>query len=750
MTAETQPLSAEDAARLVDFARACKAASRAVTLYPGGHPSIGTTLGRIVQLTSPPLLTEPLRIGVLTNNLLLGGRAPARPDPSVGELAVLLHGHLVGEMIVHAGGDLEAWRNFVKLIARAPDEVRADGGITRLWTTISGRHIELKEIDYADVLRERTGGVALTMERIVDSCLKGTSLLGSEEIQSLIEMVGDTEQLGGLIAALDTTTGSTGQTLEAKTAALIRLFQNIVEAVNKTQPDRLDPVLRNVAGAVGRLSPEMMVSLLSRDREASGTGLAQPGVVEAVVSRMSDQTVAEFVSRNAIAEGSSMERLAQAFQTLVQTGGERERLLALAHDDAAASPLGSTEGFEEIWSQVAQRLLRSYDDQPFISTEYARELSGARSQAPSVDHVSDDPPERVSSWLGTIAMTELRQLDITLLVDLLGLEEDNQRWSELMTPVVALVEDLLLVGDFDAAERMLAVIRQYSGPDASKERRQSGIIAFDMLAAGPMMRHIVTHLASIDDAQFERAKAMCVSFGAVLVRPLAETLAAEERGGTRERLTAILIAFGAAGRRQVERLKSSANAAVRRTAIRLLREFGGQEALPDLTELLDDTEPQVQREALRAILNIGNDAAYRVLEQALTSGSETTRQAIMRSIDPRDERAAPLFAYIVSHVDHRGPLGSVYLRAIESLGGLKSAEGVPALQDALHRGEWWAPRRTAMLRLAAATSLARIGTPDAVDVLDKAENRGARSIRRAVKAARATAPRRAQARKALS
>src|SRR5204862_75609 len=118
-----------------------------------------------------------------------------------------------------------------------------------------------------------------------------------------------------------------------------------------------------------------------------------------------------------------------------------------------------------------------------------------------------------------------------------------------------------------------------------------------------------------------------------------------------ERLTAILIAFGSVGRRTIERLKSSQNPAVRRTAIYLMREFGGSDALPDLTELLDDSEQQVQREAVRAILNVGTDAAYRILEQALGSGTARSREAIMQSIGlVRDERAAPLFAYIPGHI----------------------------------------------------------------------------------------------------
>jgi HEAT repeat protein len=246
------------------------------------------------------------------------------------------------------------------------------------------------------------------------------------------------------------------------------------------------------------------------------------------------------------------------------------------------------------------------------------------------------------------------------------------------------------------------------------------------------MRHIVSHLATLDDAQFERVKALCLAIGEMLVRPLAEALSSEERGRTRERLTALLIAFGATGRQTVERLKSSPNAAVRRTAIYLLREFGGIDALPDLTALLGDRETQVQREAVRAILNIGTGAAYDVLQQALTQGTAQSRDAIMQAIGLiRDERATPLFAYIVGHIDHRGPLAPVYLRAIESLGALRDPEAIEPLKAALYRGEWWAPRRTALLRSAAATALARIGTPAAVDILREAAASRSRRIRAA-------------------
>jgi HEAT repeat protein len=232
--------------------------------------------------------------------------------------------------------------------------------------------------------------------------------------------------------------------------------------------------------------------------------------------------------------------------------------------------------------------------------------------------------------------------------------------------------------------------------------------------------------------------------GEVLIKPLVEALLTEERSRPRERMTAVLIGFGAIGRREVERLKNSPNAAVRRTAIYLLREIGGSEALPDLTELLDDKEQGVQREAVRAIVNIGTERAYEVLQQALATGTPQSREAIMQSIGVlRDERASPLYMYILRHVDHRGQLGWIYARAIEALATLKDPDSVPALKEALYRGEWWAPRRTAALRASAAAALARIGTPAAVIALEEAASTGPRSLRVAARAQLTTARARA-------
>ncbi|HEV8210599.1 MAG TPA: HEAT repeat domain-containing protein [Vicinamibacterales bacterium] len=724
------PLDAKETARLTDFARACKAAARAVVLYPPGHPAIAATLGRIVQTTGTSSLSGPMKITVLPDALQMDDRAPARADAALSELATLLHSHLIGELTIHPGGGIDAWRTFLLLLGRTPESVRSEGGIARVWATMAGRHVDLREIDYADVLRERSTGDPMVWKRVVANCLQGSAFdLDEAGMLELIGLATDSDQLADLMTSLEGSAESGGG-LGLKTAALMRMLRGIIELVSQKQPQQLEPVLKSMAVAVGRCSPDILLGLLGpqTDQEA-------PQLMHAVVSRMTDATISRFVSRHVISGDSSTDRLAQAFQTLVRDGEEQQRLLALAREDVAASPLGSTEGFESVWNSVAEKLLTSYSDEAYVSEAYGRELSGARTKAVEVEGVSDDPPERIGAWLSTIATTALRALDLTLMRDLLRIEQNDDRWRELMKPLVGLIEDLLLVGDFDAASELIGLLAAEGGGQGPTVRRQIALTAIDVLIAGSMMRHVTTHLAAIDDAQFERVKAMCVSLGEVLVRPLAEALSVEERPRTRERLTSILLAFGSVGRRTIERLKNSQNPAVRRTAIHLMRQFSGSEALPDLTELLDDSEPQVQREAVRAILNIGTDAAYRILEQALDTGTTQSRDAIMQSIGlVRDERATPLFAYILGHIDHRGALAPIYLRAIESLGALRDPGGIAPLRTALYKGEWWAPTRTRALRTAAAAALARIGTADAEAVLQEAVTRGSRGVRSAARA----------------
>jgi hypothetical protein len=474
----------------------------------------------------------------------------------------------------------------------------------------------------------------------------------------------------------------------------------------------------------------MLLELLSTEE---GRADKAADLVLQIASRMTDATLGGFVARGVTSQGGATTRLAQAFQTLVPDAERRPGLLEIARAQVAESPLAEGGGFDELWKNAAD-MLTSYSDEQFVSESYARELSGARTQALEVERVSDDPAERISVWVSSVGAAEVRALDLRLLLDLLTIEQDVDRWTHVTGPAVGHIEDMLLVGDFDGVLQLTAILAE----EARREgpRKVPAEAAMTRLAQGSIMAQIVSHLRSADDATAEQLKTLCYLVGPPVIRGLAEALAVEKRTHARQHLTQLLLGFGAAGRSAVEQLRASANPAVRRTAIHLLREFGGTDALPDLTTLLDDAEPHVQREAVRAILSIGTEEAYAELQKALATGTDQTREALTGAlVSMRSERAIPLFEYIVRKIDRKGPLRGVYLRAVESLGALKADQTVDLLKEALYSGEWWAPLRTAELRRIVANALHQIGTPEALRVLQEAAERGPRGVRTAARAA---------------
>ena len=134
------------------------------------------------------------------------------------------------------------------------------------------------------------------------------------------------------------------------------------------------------------------------------------------------------------------------------------------------------------------------------------------------------------------------------------------------------------------------------------------------------------------------------------------------------------------------------------------------------------------------------EEASGILLNALVSASGRARETLLNElIGTRDERAAPLFAYLLRRLDRRVQ-PRVYVAAIEALGTFGGGDAVSALTFALHQREWWAPLRTRRVRGASAAALRKIGTDPAVEALQAAAKTGSRGVRSAARGELARIP----------
>jgi HEAT repeat protein len=738
------PMSPEQTAVLVEFARACRTAARSVSLYPATHPSIQASLQRVIGSAGRLAPAGNVTLMVHPGALLIEGKVPARADQAVEELSGLMKDRLVGALKVESGADIHDWHALLLLLVRPPEELVNEGGIAKAWTNTGRNHFEIIEIDYAEVLRERSGSGGTEWDRIIAFCLGEGGALDAGSLAQLLETLGDSAKFGELIDRLQSTAAGGDATVSARAAALLELVTQMLDAsVQQSGEGSKEGVLQTVADSSSRLTPDMLIAIIEKAR---GPLDSQADVAAAVVDRIGDDTIVSFVAGNVEKEGGASERLAQALQLLVPELDRKERLIDLAKHEAEQSPLGQVAGFEQLWESAAT-MLASYSDESFVSKEYARELSGAQKQALDVERISDDPPERIQAWKDTVADDKIKALDFQLLLDLLQVEDEASAWRDTARLVVSEIEKRTKAGEMEGAQKLAFAIVRETSAGGRESLRAAAESATEALASNTLARHIAAHLRKIDDAEVEPYNRLCRTIGPRIIGPLAEALIVEENAKAIRRLRDMLFGFGAAGRETVERLKRSPNPTVRRTAIDMLRMFGGQDALADLATMLEDRDPQVQRDAIKAIAQLGNDEAFAVLQKALMSGTQAGNAIPQQLITLKEERAAPLLCYVLNNTMPRGRLIEVHTQVMEALGALGShPESISTLETALYRGEWWAPTRTAALRRAAAIALGRIGSPEARRVLEDAKKKGTRGVRNAAKLAPIAPPRRHQER----
>jgi HEAT repeat protein len=720
------------AARVTSFARACRAAARSVALYPSEHPALATALGALTQAAQTATVASVLRLAVLPDSLTVDGRGMVRPDAAVTDLATLLHRQQVGQLSIHPLTDADLWQRFLILLAQPPDQTRLRGGLGKIWATEGETRIEVRALDYAEMLRTHIRGDQATWDTIVAGCLEGTALsLDDALVELLFGVLNDPSKILGVVRAVEERMPSAEA--QGKSPMVVAgLLQALAQFVATSTPGQADSVMAALAEAAAQLPIETLAPIVETQKEASRSDRAR--FVQQLLRRISDSSVANLIAGEVRGGRGASPQLAGAFCGLAPNADRRSAILALVRNTMGQADADADPAMAKAWRQ-SEELLRSYSEEKFVSGAYNAELGRLSNRAVDLDRDHTDPPEQIAAWCDTVDDSNVRLMDAALLADLMSLQQDVAQWRDLAGLVLHRVNALLVVGDFPAAALLVEALRSQSDHHDNLAVRDAAKSSLHSTMTPSTMRHVASHLDTADPSVVHAASRFCLALGTSAVGALAEVLSREERSRPRKYLCDILVSFGAQGRQAVEHLRQSPNAAVRRTAVLLLREFGGKEALPLLESLLDDTEPHVQREATRAIAMLGGDAAYAILVRTLVQGTERTRSSVLGGLwTLSDEDAEQVLSHVVLETPYRGATWPVHMRVVERLGSVGGRVAVDALAAIVKRRQFWSPFKMAALHRLAVGALVRIGTSEALEVLETIASDGPSWARAAARA----------------
>ena len=244
----TEPMSGEQGAVLADFARACKAAARSVSLYPGTHPAIRAALSRVAVGDQPPDRRRR--------------RHAHRPSGHAG--------HRRPRAGTSGSGDTPSWRRcsttgWSASCASSGMSMPTTGGRSCCCSARAGgpdrrgRHRPGLGGHRARPLRDpgnrlRRGAARARRRRrrrlgphhrVLPAGRIGDAR--RRAIESLVEAVGDPTRFGELLDRLQRAPAASGASIGARAAALLQLLQTAVDAAKASGAAAADAVLQTIA-----------------------------------------------------------------------------------------------------------------------------------------------------------------------------------------------------------------------------------------------------------------------------------------------------------------------------------------------------------------------------------------------------------------------------------------------------------------------------------------------------------------------
>ena len=683
-----------DETPVLEFARAFRTAVRAVGFYPPTHQSVVSSLDKVVAAARVATAKGPLSLSILPGAFLAGGVPIDSSQTVVGELAAILHRHGVGAMNLDGKATVESWRALFALLARTPDDMRAAGGIQRQWKLLRHSSPAILEIDFGALLRGQVGGDFNELAGIISHYLE-TAGVGA----SLLD-----DPCGALKRAMDNAADE-----PQAVAAILRELRAAAQLTRATAPAQFDDVFRRAAAVGEHLAVGVMAGLLDQRGSADAT-VGTVDVVTALVERMSDATLSQFLVKALGPAAAASPRLSEVITTLLPDPARRRRILATAQGVAFE------EGVLEKWAEL-ERNLNAHSDRQFVPEQYSRELQSANTRADDVaGHVSD-PPERIAKWLHTIEDEAITELDIWLLLDLARVETNPVRTGAVLEVLRGHVVEAADAGNWTDAARVAEAIRLVASESDDTLRRSSATDILQKLAGFTAVQEALTQIARAEPMGSDAVIRLLTAIGPGIVPAIARQWAMETDVAARARLESLVATYGEAGSRALRRVLGAEKDApqLRVAAIRLLVLTGMSDHASTLGASLADPDADVRREAFQALAASSTDRARDVLVGGIAGANAESQMTFVEQVAAlRREHAVPVLARLLLQIDQAAVAPPVYLLIIAVLRQAGNQEAAGALMLVFERTRWRAPYRALRFRVAAASALRSIGGPWAV------------------------------------
>jgi HEAT repeats len=692
---------------------------------------VAASVSRLAKAIHESSLGAAFAVGVTPDTLMIEGTLADTSQTGIAEAAALLHDRDILTLTFIGAVPEEALHAFLRVITLDPAERRSRGGPAVIWSLEAYPSIAIEQIDYAKVLAREEGEIAEPAKRdqlwrsIVLSISGGQKAVFDERAQQrLLAIAGSPIDIADLATAVAAPKcamdGSPMITLQA--ATVLAAFRHLTSIVSVMSPDRLPEVMHNVTSAAAQLDPHVVMQVMQSQDEAGGVQ-----VVRGMAGAFDDLKVAQLLATALALDGQASDRLATIFNTIAPDENRKRRVLTMTRNLLSETDFGRSGQFQVLWAST-EELLVSYNDKPFVSETYRRELDGVGGRADRM--ATGDLPPELSDWMKSLGQDNVRGLSVTMLIDLFTIEDDPARAAEIAGDMEVLTEDLLMAGAYDDALTVTRALQKRATTPRSHGQEASRV-ALDRLGESLGMRETVALIGDVDDQAWTAIRSVIDTVGAATVEAIKPVLLVETDTLATTRAEELILAFGGRAVGRLASLVGDSRWFVQRRGATLLGRIATPEAVPLLQPLLRQADPRVARAAVSALGAIQDPAAARAIQTVLRAASGELRKAVTEAlVAERDPRVIPMLVRILEESQPLGKDHDMVLETIDALATVGTDGAVPILATMARKTSLFGRSKARALKEHSIDALIRVATPKSLSAIKEAAQQGDRMLRK--------------------
>jgi len=363
--------------------------------------------------------------------------------------------------------------------------------------------------------------------------------------------------------------------------------------------------------------------------------------------------------------------------------------------------------------------------------QYAAELATAPPsplRQPPSHLIFDLSEEEIATLQGLLAREERRtplEDMASILEAVIAAEREVAVLEEFLEIVARLCGDLMVTGRVEQAVELLSMLSRVSArpglpPDhaAKIADARSRVVTADVLAG------LSRQLATGDGIEREHLKALVAGLGNAAIEPFCRILGDVSGKETRKVLIDALVDVGRGSPELFLPFLVDSRWYLVRNTIYILRRIAGPEAARAALRCAGHQDPRVRKEVALFFDETGDPAGESVMIGFLGDEVQSLRVAAVRSLARRGSRAAAERLLALTASAGFAERERLERETIwEALGALAPDQVLPTLRDLLLKRRWFGLTQDLDDTACACAGLKRIGTPEAVDILQKAAAR---------------------------